>query len=159
MASGLLCDHKIPLRLKGKFYRTVIRPAILYESECWVVNHTHKQKMRVAEMQMLRWMCGYTKMDKIRNEHICEKIGVASIDEKMRETRLRCLGHVLRRPVEAPVRRVDFRESSQHKRGRGKPKKIWWVTYKKDIAHLRIEEDMVHDRTQWCNRIHAADST
>ena len=31
---GLLCDRKVSLKLKGKFYRTVIRPAMLYGSEC-----------------------------------------------------------------------------------------------------------------------------
>jgi len=38
-------------------------------------------------MRILRWMCGNTR-DKIRNENIRTKIGVASIEEKMRENRL-----------------------------------------------------------------------
>jgi hypothetical protein len=29
-ASGILCDPRVPLKLKDKFYRTVIRPAMLY---------------------------------------------------------------------------------------------------------------------------------
>jgi hypothetical protein len=29
-ASAVLCDPRVPLKLKGKFYRTVIRLAILY---------------------------------------------------------------------------------------------------------------------------------
>ena len=36
-ASGVLCDRRIPLRLKGKFYKTTIRPAMLYGTECWAV--------------------------------------------------------------------------------------------------------------------------
>ena len=44
--------------------------------------------MNVAEMRMLRLMCGNTRRDKVRNEDIRTKIGVASIEEKMRENRL-----------------------------------------------------------------------
>jgi hypothetical protein len=32
--SGVLCDSRVPLKLKGKFYRTAIRPAMLYGAEC-----------------------------------------------------------------------------------------------------------------------------
>jgi hypothetical protein len=32
---AVLCDPRVPLKLKDKFYRTVIRPAIMYEAECW----------------------------------------------------------------------------------------------------------------------------
>ena len=38
---------------------------------------------------MLRWMCGNTRRDKVKNEDIRIKIGVASIEEKMRENRIR----------------------------------------------------------------------
>jgi Reverse transcriptase (RNA-dependent DNA polymerase) len=33
-ASGVLCDKKVPNKLKGKFYRTAIRPAMMYGAEC-----------------------------------------------------------------------------------------------------------------------------
>jgi hypothetical protein len=34
-ASSVLCDKRVPQKLKGKFYRTVIRSAMLYGAECW----------------------------------------------------------------------------------------------------------------------------
>ncbi|KAL6579762.1 hypothetical protein OROMI_007786 [Orobanche minor] len=106
-AIGVLCDPDMPHRLKGKFYRTAIRPALLYGTECWAVKQCHFQKMNVAEMRMLRWMCGHTKKDRLRNEVIREKVRVASIEDKMMENRLRWFGHVRRRPVDAPVRRLE----------------------------------------------------
>jgi hypothetical protein len=32
---GILYDKMIPQKLKGKFYRTTIRPVMLYGAECW----------------------------------------------------------------------------------------------------------------------------
>ena len=41
-----------------------------------------EHKMDVAEMKMLRWMSGYTIRDRIRNDYIRERVGVAPISEK-----------------------------------------------------------------------------
>ena len=106
-ASGVLCDRRIPLKLKGRVYRMVVRPALLYGVECWPIKKSQVQRMSVAEMRMIRWICGHTRLDKIRNEVIRAKIGVASIEDKMREVRLRWFGHLRRRPEDAPVRRCE----------------------------------------------------
>ena len=46
-------------------------------------------------------------MDKIRNEDIRRLVGVAPIEDKMRENRLRWFDHIKRRSRDAPVRRVE----------------------------------------------------
>ena len=61
-------------------------------------------------------MCGHTRKDRIWNDVILEKIGVAPIEEKMTENHLRWFGHVQRRPQEEPVRRVDNMIFSQDKK-------------------------------------------
>ena len=66
-ATGVLCDRKFPIRLKDKFYRVAIRPALLYGTECWPVKKCHEQKIEVAEMRMLRWKCSNTIIDRIKN--------------------------------------------------------------------------------------------
>jgi hypothetical protein len=63
-ASGVLCDKKVPQKLKGKFYRMAIRPAMLYGAECWPTKRRHVQQLSVAEMRMLHWICGHTRKDK-----------------------------------------------------------------------------------------------
>ena len=68
--SGVLCDKRMPVKLKGKVYRTVVRPAMLYGAETWATTKRQESRIDVNEMRMLRWMCGVTRKDKIRNEHI-----------------------------------------------------------------------------------------
>ena len=105
---GVLCDKRVPLGLKGKVYRMVVRPAVLYGSECWPLKKTQAQRLMVAEMRMIRWMCGFTRLDRIRNGVIRSLTEVAPIEEKMRELRLRWFGHVKRRSVVAPVWRCEM---------------------------------------------------
>ena len=90
----MLCDRNFPNKLKGKFYRTAIRPALLYGTECWPVKKIFEHKMEVTEMRMLSWMCGHTLMDQIRNQEFRDKLRVAPISGKMHENRLRWFGHV-----------------------------------------------------------------
>jgi Reverse transcriptase (RNA-dependent DNA polymerase) len=39
-ASGILCDN-VSNKLKDKFYRTTIRPAMMYDAECWATKGQH----------------------------------------------------------------------------------------------------------------------
>ena len=92
---------------------------MLHGTKCCAIKRYHAQKMSVAKMRMSRWMCGNTRRDKVRNEDIRTKIGVASIEEKMRENRLRWFDHVRRRPTNVPVHRVECIKLGQVKRARG----------------------------------------
>jgi len=78
-------------------------------------------------------MCGNTRRDKVRNENIRTKIDVASIEEKIRENRLRWFGHVRRKPTNAPVRRVERINLGQVKRAQGRSKKTWMEVIRQDI--------------------------
>jgi hypothetical protein len=82
-ASGVLCDPRVPLKLNGKFYKTAIRPAMLYVAEYWPTKRRHVQQLSVAEMRLLRWICGHTRRDRIRNDDIHERLGMILVDEKL----------------------------------------------------------------------------
>ncbi|XP_060169387.1 agamous-like MADS-box protein AGL8 homolog isoform X2 [Lycium barbarum] len=118
----------------------------------WSVG-SHVQKMKVAEMRMLRWMCGNTRSDRIRNEVIRNKVGVASVEDKMREARLRWFGHVMRRDTNAPVRRCERLVMDVFRRDRDRPKKYWGEVIRQDMAHLKLTEDMTLDMRVWRTQI------
>jgi hypothetical protein len=93
-ASGVLCDLRVLLKLKGKLYRTAIRPAMLYGTECWSTKRRHIQQLSVAEMRMLRWICGNTRSDRVQNDDIRERLGVTPVEEKLVQHHLRWFGHI-----------------------------------------------------------------
>ncbi|KAL8244808.1 hypothetical protein R6Q59_011066 [Mikania micrantha] len=98
-----------------------------------------------------RWMCGHTRLDRIRNEVFRERLLVANISDKVREGRLRWFGHVRRRRQSAPVRRIELL-TVEGKRGRGRPRLTWEEQIRHDLAALHLSEDMIYDRSQWRRR-------
>ncbi|KAK3532331.1 hypothetical protein QTP86_016043, partial [Hemibagrus guttatus] len=95
--SGVLCDRKISARIKEKVYRTVVRPAMLYGLDSVSLRKRQESELEVAELKMLKFSLGVTRLDRIRNEYIRGTAHVGSLGDKVRETRLRWFGHVQRR--------------------------------------------------------------
>ncbi|KAK3514184.1 hypothetical protein QTP70_005264 [Hemibagrus guttatus] len=95
--SGVLCERKISARIKGKVYRTVVRPAMLYGLETVSLRKRQESELEVAELKMLRFSLGVTRLDRIRNEYIRGTAHVGRLGDKVREARLRWFGHVQRR--------------------------------------------------------------
>ena len=93
----------------------------------------------------------------MRNEDIRTKIGVVSIEEKMRENRLRQFGYVRRKPTDAPVRRVKRIKLGQVKRARGRRKKTWMEVIRQDTEAKGLSEGIFLDRNEWRKLIHVPD--
>ena len=64
---GVICERRLPARVKGKVYSSVLRPAMMYGLEIVAVTKKQVKEMEVAEMKMLRFAIGVTRKDKIRN--------------------------------------------------------------------------------------------
>jgi hypothetical protein len=103
---------------------------------------------------MLRWICGHTRRDRVRNDDIRERLGVAPVEEKLVQHRLRWFGHIQRRPAEAPIRNGVIRRTGNNKRGRGQPNLTWEESMKRDLKDWCITKELALDRREWKLAIH-----
>ncbi|XP_070029961.1 uncharacterized protein [Nicotiana sylvestris] len=119
--------------------------------------NAHIHKIKVAEIRMLRWMCGHMRLDKIRNKDISERVGITPMDYKMWEARLRWFDQVRRRSPDAPVMRCEWLALAGTRRGRGRPKKYWGKVIRQDMARLQISEYIALDRNACRSSIRIVD--
>ena len=83
-------------------------------------------------------MCGFTRLDRIRNVVTRERVGVAPLYHKLKEIRLRWFGHVKRGSASAPVRRCEALDLLQCRRERGRPKTNWKAVIRSDMKSLKL---------------------
>ena len=78
------------MKLKGKVYKTVVRPALFIGEVTWATTRGQDARLEVNEMRMPRWMCGLTRRewDHIQNEHI-RGTRVVQAYKKITEQRLK----------------------------------------------------------------------
>lgn len=50
----MLSECRISVKIKGRVYKIVVRPAIMYIAEIWPVTKIQEEKLDVAMMKMLR---------------------------------------------------------------------------------------------------------
>ncbi|KAK3537600.1 hypothetical protein QTP70_016993, partial [Hemibagrus guttatus] len=146
--SGVLCDRKISARIKGKVYRTVVRPAMLYGLETVSLRKRQESELEVAELKMLRFSLGVTRLDRIRNEYIRGTAHVGRLGDKVRETRLRWFGHVQRRESEYIGRRMLDMELPG-RRQRGRPKRRYMDGINEDMKLVGASVEDAEDRDRW----------
>ena len=149
---GILCDKRMPLKLKSRIQQQVIRPAMLYGSEAWVTKTRQEARLDVSEMRMLRWQCGVTRRDRIRNEFIRGSLKIAPISTKVKESRLRWYGHLRRRPEDHPTRRM-MELDPPGPRKRGRPKLRWLDCVRRDMRMMNLTDEIALNRNAWKRKI------
>jgi hypothetical protein len=93
-------------------------------------------------MWMLRWIYSHTRGDDIE-----EKFGVAPIQEKLVQYRLRWFDYIQRRPLEAPVRSGILNRSKNTRRGGIRPRLTCAEAIKKYLKEWSIPKELALDRS------------
>ena len=155
--SGVICDRRLSACVKGKVYKTVVRPAMLYGLETVPLTKKQEAELAVAELKMLRFSLGVRRTDEIKNEFIRGIAKVRQIGDKVREARLRWYGHVQRRNAEYIGKRMLCLELPG-KRRRGRPKTRFMDVVREDMRVVGVSDrDTATSRRNWRLRIRYGD--
>ena len=129
---------------------------MMYGLETVAMSKGWETELEVAEMKMLRFELGVTRLDKIRNNLIRGTLHVGPIGNKVREARLRWYGHVKRRDTDYVGQKVLNMELPG-KRKRGRPKRRYMDTLVEDMKKVGVSEKDTQDRTKWKQAIRCGD--
>ncbi|XP_063590723.1 uncharacterized protein LOC134767599 [Penaeus indicus] len=98
---------------QGKVYRTCVRPAIMYGLETIPLTKAAESKMEVAEMRMLRFSLGLTRLNRVPNAEVRKQLQTRRFGDKLRESRRRWFGHVKRGPEDYGGRKSSQLQEAQ----------------------------------------------
>ena len=124
--------------------------SLMYGSESWAALDSHVRRLEVFQMQCLRMICGISRRLHMSNEVILVKCDQPLVAAKLREYRLRWLGHVGRMGDERVPKRVLFGKI-MGKRSRGRPRVSWADVVTKDLQTRKIGKwfKLCQDRHVW----------
>ena len=144
--------------IKAKVYTTVVRPVLVYGSECWGLKKKDPRKLLTTEMSMLGKMLGVRLRDKLRNEEMRRRTTVmTSVATVVEQNKLRWYGHVLRKKKEDVVKHV-LEEPVRGKRSRGRQLIRWKDGLSERLEELSLREQDAKDRQRLRRGIMATDS-
>ena len=83
--------------LKAAVYKAVIILVLMCGSDTWALRNAVQNFLERTDMTMLIWMMRIKSIEKIGNEEIRTRAGVANISEKIKEEKLKWLCHVKRK--------------------------------------------------------------
>ena len=147
---------------KLAIHGSIFRPTILYGSESWVDCGYLVHDLEVSDMRVLRSIAKVNRREQwdnhIRNDDIRENLGVSSVEEAARASRLRWFGHVQRMGNDRlPKRILDAQVPGVRPRGRPRRRFIDSIKSDLEVRGLPLDEQTISlagDRGAWRRVVH-----
>ena len=132
-------------------YQTIIQSILVYGAEVWQIPTREINEVLSTEMDMLRRSARKSRMERIKNEHIKEIMGVKGkpdIIDIIEQKRLQCYGHIKRIP-EDRILKLIMEWVPRERRKRGRPRKTWMEGVQAAMTTRNLETDQWRNREEW----------
>jgi hypothetical protein len=123
----------------------------MYGAEVWQIPTREINKILATEMDVLRRSARKSRLERIKNEHIKETVGVKEkpdIIDIIEKKRLQWFGHVKRMQEERLPQLIM--EWIPEKRKRRRPRKTWMEGVRAATKTRHLEADQWLNRKEWC---------
>jgi len=84
----LLTNEDVLLIMRGRLYSSCVRSSMLHGSENWPVRKENVVALQMAEMRIVRWMCGIKLKDRFPSKELRERLGIDDIALVLQQNRL-----------------------------------------------------------------------
>ena len=145
-------ENGMSLRTKLKLFNSIVLSVLLYGCESWKGLREIEERVRRFESGCLRKILKIRWFDMVSEEELRRRTGQQTITEKLKISRWRWYGHVLRMSEQRiPKQAVQWRPAGRRRVGR--PKDTWHRTIQRDMAEkslARVDvEALADDRSAW----------
>ena len=149
----ILTCRGISLSNRGNGYNMCVRSVLLHACETWPVTTVDITRLCRTDHAMIRWICSSKLADRDSLHMLRSKLGLASIEEVLRWSRLRWFGHLQRMDKNIWPRKIEsFVVPGSYPKGR--PRKRWLDCINEDLRHTHLKPEQASNRTLWRSRIH-----
>ena len=145
---GMLTRKEMSLKLKGKVYAACVRSTMIYGSETWAMNVEQQRRLERTEMRMVRWMCGVSLRERKTSDQLRRMMGIEPVVDVVKRSRLRWMGHVLRKNESDWVRKV-MEINVEGSRARGRPRRTWLNIVEENMCARGLTREDAQDRRKW----------
>jgi len=115
---------------KLRIHNIIAKAALKFGSEAWVLRKREEQRLEAAQMKILRYLLGITKIDKEKIQCIRENTGAHNIIKEIKQYQEKWLQHVQRMDTNRiPKQALQYQPKGR--RNIGRPRKRW-----RDQLHL-----------------------
>lgn len=147
--NSVLWSNQIKEDTKIRIYKSIVESIVTYGAEVWETTEQMKKKLLAMEMGYWRRCCKLTLLDKVRNEHIRNRMNIAtSIIDTIEAKKLRWYGHVCRMAnTRWPKRIVNWNPPQRRRRGR--PRTSWRDGIDSAMRNRNLNAEDWRDRKRW----------
>jgi hypothetical protein len=117
-------------------------------AEVWQIPTREMNKILSTEMDVLRRSARKSRMERIKNEHIKEIMGVRGTADIIEKKRLQWCGHVKRMPEER-IPQLIMEWILLERRKRGRSRKTWMEGLKVAMKTTNLEPAQWRNSEEW----------